>query len=69
MHPVTIAGTLSSWEPGVFSLVIYGMMILALMAALLFIAPPKEGYQPGDAQDPPFLPTEDHPAIGGHATP
>jgi NADH-quinone oxidoreductase subunit A len=38
MHPVTIAGTLSPWEPGVFSLVIYGMMILALMAALLFIA-------------------------------
>ena len=38
MHPVTIAGTLSSWEPGVFSLVIYGMMILALIAALLFIA-------------------------------
>jgi NADH-quinone oxidoreductase subunit A len=38
MHPVTIAGTLSPWEPGVFSLVIYGMMILALIAALLFIA-------------------------------
>jgi NADH-quinone oxidoreductase subunit A len=38
MHPVTIAGTFSPWEPGVFSLVIYGMMILALIAALLFIA-------------------------------
>ena len=38
MHPVTIAGTLSPWEPGVFSLVIYGMMILALVAVLLFIA-------------------------------
>jgi NADH-quinone oxidoreductase subunit A len=38
MHPVTIAGTLSPWGPGVFSLVIYGMMILALVAALLFIA-------------------------------
>lgn len=38
MHPVTIAGTLSPWEPGVFSLVIYGMIILALIAALLFIA-------------------------------
>ncbi len=38
MHPVEIAGTLSPWEPGVFSLVIYGMIILALVAALLFIA-------------------------------
>lgn len=38
MHPVTIAGTLSPWEPAVFSLVIYGMMILAVVTALLFIA-------------------------------
>jgi len=38
MHPVTIAGTLSPWEPAVFSLVIYGMMIFALVTALLFIA-------------------------------
>ena len=38
MHPVTIAGTLSPWEPAVFSLVIYGMMILALIAVLLLIA-------------------------------
>ncbi|MFZ0482639.1 MAG: NADH-quinone oxidoreductase subunit A, partial [Desulfobacterales bacterium] len=38
MNPVAIAGTLSPWEPGVFSLVIYGIMILALVAALLFIA-------------------------------
>lgn len=38
MHPVTIAGTLSPWEPAVFSLIIYGIMILALVTALLFIA-------------------------------
>jgi NADH-quinone oxidoreductase subunit A len=38
MHPVTIAGTLSPWEPAVFSLVIYGIMILVLVTALLFIA-------------------------------
>jgi NADH-quinone oxidoreductase subunit A len=38
MNPVTIAGTLSPWEPAVFSLVIYGMMILALVIVLLFIA-------------------------------
>jgi NADH-quinone oxidoreductase subunit A len=38
MHPVTIAGTLSPWKPAVFSLVIYGIMILILVAALFFIA-------------------------------
>ena len=38
MHPVTITGTLSFREPAVFSLVIYGMMIFALITALLFIA-------------------------------
>jgi NADH-quinone oxidoreductase subunit A len=38
MHPVSIAGTLSPWEPAVFSLVFYGMMTLLLIMALLFIA-------------------------------
>jgi NADH-quinone oxidoreductase subunit A len=38
MHPVTIAGTLSPWEPAVFSLVVYGILILLLVAALFFIA-------------------------------
>jgi NADH-quinone oxidoreductase subunit A len=37
MHPVTIAGTLSPWEPGVFSLIIYGILVLGLVAVLLFI--------------------------------
>ncbi|MGA8178959.1 MAG: NADH-quinone oxidoreductase subunit A [Desulfobacterales bacterium] len=38
MHPVTIAGTLSPWTPAVFSLVIYGLMILILVAVLFFMA-------------------------------
>jgi len=38
MHPVTIAGTLSPWNPGVFSLIIYGLIIFALIGALFFIA-------------------------------
>ena len=37
MHPVTIVGTLSPWEPGVFSLIIYGILVSGLVSALLFI--------------------------------
>lgn len=36
MHPVTIAGTLSPWEPGVLSLIIYGILVLGLVTILLF---------------------------------
>ena len=36
MHPVTIAGTLSPWEPGVLSLIVYGILVLGLVAVLLF---------------------------------
>ena len=36
MHPVTIAGTLSPWEPGVLSLIVYGILVLGLVAILLF---------------------------------
>ncbi len=38
MQPVVINGVLSPWEPGVFSLVIVGLMIMALIALLLFVA-------------------------------
>ena len=38
MQPVEISGSLSPWEPGVFSLVVFGLMIMALIALLLFIA-------------------------------
>ena len=36
MHPITIAGTLSPWEPGVLSLIVYGILVLGLVAILLF---------------------------------
>lgn len=39
MQPVVASGTLSPWEPGVFSLVVFGLMIMALIALLLFVAP------------------------------
>jgi NADH-quinone oxidoreductase subunit A len=38
MQPVVSEGALSPWEPGVFSLVVFGLMITALIALLLFIA-------------------------------
>ena len=38
MQPVSYKSFLSPWEPGIFSLVIYAVMVLALIAALLFIA-------------------------------
>ncbi len=38
MQPIVDSGSLSPWEPGVFSLVAYGLMIVALIALLLFIA-------------------------------
>ena len=38
MQVVTNDGILSPWEPGIFSLVIFGILILALIALLLLIA-------------------------------
>jgi len=38
MQPVVSEGALSPWEPGVFSLVVFGLMITALIVLLLFIA-------------------------------
>ena len=38
MESYEIDGILSPWEPGVFSLVVYAVMILGLVALLLFLA-------------------------------
>ena len=38
MQSIVNGDALSPWEPGVFSLVIFGLMIMALVALLLFIA-------------------------------
>jgi NADH-quinone oxidoreductase subunit A len=38
MQVVTNTGALSPWEPGILSLVLYGVMIAVLIALLLFIA-------------------------------
>ncbi len=38
MQPIPESGLLSPWQPGVFSLVIYLVIILALTAVLLFLS-------------------------------
>ena len=38
MQAVMNSGALSPWEPGIFSLVLYGIMIMGLIAVLMFIA-------------------------------
>jgi NADH-quinone oxidoreductase subunit A len=38
MQPIFSSGTLSPWEPGIFSLTIYVILIVAIVASQLFIA-------------------------------
>jgi len=38
MELISGTGTLSPWEPGIFSLAIYGLLVLILIAALLFLS-------------------------------
>ena len=38
MQPILNEVTLSPWEPGLFSLAVYGLMVLGLVAVLLFFA-------------------------------
>lgn len=38
MQPVEITGIFSPWEPGILSLLIYGILVLAFIASQLFIA-------------------------------
>ena len=38
MQPISGAGALSPWEPGIFSLTIYSILVLAFVAVQLFLA-------------------------------
>ncbi len=38
MQPIDTAGMLSPWEPGVFSLIVYGILVIVFIALQLFIA-------------------------------
>jgi NADH-quinone oxidoreductase subunit A len=38
MQPVSGVGTLSPWEPGIFALTLYGILVLVFVASQLFLA-------------------------------
>ena len=38
MELVGNTGALSPWEPGIFSLIVFGLLIMVLIALLLFVA-------------------------------
>ena len=38
MQPITGVGALSPWEPGIFSLTIYGLLVLIFIGVQLFLA-------------------------------
>ncbi|MCU0588543.1 MAG: NADH-quinone oxidoreductase subunit A [Syntrophobacteraceae bacterium] len=38
MQPIPAVGALSPWEPGAFSLIVYGLVILGFLALQLFLA-------------------------------
>ena len=38
MQPLSGVGTLSPWEPGIFSLTVYGFLVLVFVASQLFLA-------------------------------
>jgi NADH-quinone oxidoreductase subunit A len=38
MHPISPEGALSPWEPGVFTLTVYAVLVLVFIASQLFLA-------------------------------
>ena len=54
MQVVVNEGVLSPWEPGIFSLVIFGILILALIALLLLIASWIGEKKPGVEKSRPY---------------
>jgi NADH-quinone oxidoreductase subunit A len=38
MQPVDVQGVLSPWQPGIFSLIVYGAVVMGLTAVLLFLS-------------------------------
>ena len=61
MQAVVKNGVLSPWEPGIFSLVIFGLLIVALIGLLLFIASwlgeKKPGVEKARAYESGIIPT------------
>jgi NADH-quinone oxidoreductase subunit A len=61
MQSVVNNGVLSPWEPGIFSLVVFGLLIVALIGLLLFIASwlgeKKPGVEKARAYESGIIPT------------
>lgn len=60
MHPIAVT-ELSPWEPGIFSLFVYGVMVFALIAVLLLLASrigeQKAGVEKSRAYESGVIPT------------
>lgn len=54
MQPYAHLTALSPWEPGIFSLTVYAVLILSLMGAMLFIASWLGEKQPGVEKSRPY---------------
>ncbi len=54
MQVVVNEGVLSPWEPGIFSLVIFGILILAIITLLLIIASRLGEKKPGVEKSRPY---------------
>ena len=54
MQPVSATGALSPWEPGVFSLVLYTVLVLIFVAVQLFFASWLGEKKPGGEKSRPY---------------
>ncbi|MCU0589201.1 MAG: NADH-quinone oxidoreductase subunit A [Syntrophobacteraceae bacterium] len=54
MQPIPAAGMLSPWEPGAFTLILYGVVILAFLAVQLFLASWLGERKPGPEKSRPY---------------
>jgi NADH-quinone oxidoreductase subunit A len=54
MQPITGTGALSPWQPGMFSLVVYIVIVMALIAALLFLSHWLGERRPGEEKLRPY---------------
>jgi NADH-quinone oxidoreductase subunit A len=54
VQPYSHLTALSPWEPGIFSLAVYGVLILVLMGAMLFVASWLGEKRPGVEKSRPY---------------
>ncbi len=54
MQPIPGGGTLSPWEPGAFTLIVYGILVLVFIASQLFLASWLGEKKPGREKSRPY---------------